>query len=153
MTIQFDHTGISPVTLKAPNSGTITRIVLPGGTPLAGQSLTATAFAGGVLSLGLDTVTGLPTGGTSGQLLRRTSSSYEWYTQPPALPSGGTTGQALVKASASDYDATWQTISGGGIGGSLDLGDLSSTTNVIDLGAITDSLSTSPLTLILQPGA
>lgn len=33
-----------------------------------------------------------------------------------ALPAGGTTGQVLAKTSATDYAATWQTPSGGGSG-------------------------------------
>lgn len=36
---------------------------------------------------------------------------------PRLLPSGGTTGQVLTKSSAADYAAGWSTPSGGGGGG------------------------------------
>jgi hypothetical protein len=152
MTVHLDHTG-NPVTLKGPaTSTTITRLQLPAGTPVAGQFMSVSNFATGVLTLGFASVTGLPTGGSTGQLLRRTSSSYEWYSLPPSLPSGGSTGQALVKTSAGDYEVGWQTMAGGGgIGGSLDLGAITDTGTSVDMGSVVDAVGTSPLTLVLQP--
>lgn len=55
---------------------------------------------------------GVPTGGTTGQYLRKTSSTnYDtaWATLPNDLPTAGTTGQMLVKNSATNYDAAWVT--------------------------------------------
>lgn len=63
------------------------------------------------------------------------------------IPSGGSTGQVLTKASGSDYDATWQTPSAGGSVDSVngqtgtvvldadDVGALPDTTTAADLGA------------------
>lgn len=55
---------------------------------------------------------GVPTGGTTGQYLRKTSSTnYDtaWATLPNDLPTGGTTGQVLSKVSSTNYDTTWST--------------------------------------------
>lgn len=52
---------------------------------------------------------GIPTGGTSGQILTKGSSTdydADWETID-ALPAGGTTGQVLTKQSAADGDADW----------------------------------------------
>lgn len=52
---------------------------------------------------------GIPTGGTSGQILTKGSATdydADWETID-ALPAGGTTGQVLTKQSAADGDADW----------------------------------------------
>jgi hypothetical protein len=54
----------------------------------------------------------VPTGGTSGQVLKKNSGTdgdYAWGAAPAALPTGGTTGQILRKNSATDGDAGWAT--------------------------------------------
>lgn len=57
----------------------------------------------------------LPSGGTAGQLLTKTSATdYDatWKTVT-SLPTGGATGQVLAKSSAANYDATWQSLVSG----------------------------------------
>lgn len=61
---------------------------------------------------------GVPSGGTSGQVLGRNSEGeLEWVNSSggggggSTLPTGGTTGQVLSKASNDDGDANWRTIS------------------------------------------
>ena len=59
---------------------------------------------------------GVPTGGTSGQVLKKASSTdydTEWGVVE-ALPTGGTTGQVLAKKTNSNYDTEWVNQSGGG---------------------------------------
>ena len=58
---------------------------------------------------------GVPTGGTTGQVLKKSSSTdfdTEWGSVE-ALPTGGTTGQVLAKASSASYDVEWVDQSGG----------------------------------------
>lgn len=56
---------------------------------------------------------GVPTGGTSGQILSKTSSTdfaSQWIAVPNApngMPAGGTAGQLLIKSGVGDYTATW----------------------------------------------
>jgi len=60
----------------------------------------------------------VPTGGTTGQVLAKTSASnyaLAWQTPasgnaPNGLPTGGTAGQVLVKNSSVDYDDSWQNL-------------------------------------------
>ena len=62
----------------------------------------------------------LPTGGTTGQVLAKSSNTNyaaAWQTPTPGLPTGGTAGQVLTKTSATDFAATWQTLTGGGATG------------------------------------
>lgn len=52
---------------------------------------------------------GVPTGGTTGQVLKKTSSTdyaTEWGAVE-AVPTGGTTGQVLAKKTNTDYDIEW----------------------------------------------
>lgn len=59
---------------------------------------------------------GVPTGGTTGQVLKKSSNANydtEWGSVE-ALPTGGTTGQVLAKASGADYDAEWIDVEAGG---------------------------------------
>lgn len=54
----------------------------------------------------------LPSGGTTGQFLKKNSNADQdagWYTVTTLLPSGGTTGQTLTKNSNADQDAGWAT--------------------------------------------
>ena len=43
---------------------------------------------------------GLPSGGSAGQILTKTSSGAAWNNAPTGLPSGGSTGQVLTKTSS-----------------------------------------------------
>ena len=64
---------------------------------------------------GADAPAKIPTGGTAGQVLKKSSDNdYEltWGSINGALPSGGTTGQVLKKSSAADYACTWGSIDG-----------------------------------------
>ena len=59
---------------------------------------------------------GVPTGGTTGQVLKKSSSTdfdTEWGSVE-ALPTGGTTGQVLAKKTNANYDVEWVNPSGGG---------------------------------------
>lgn len=58
---------------------------------------------------------GVPTGGTTGQVLKKASNANydtEWGSVE-ALPTGGTTGQVLAKKSNTNYDIEWVNQSGG----------------------------------------
>ena len=58
---------------------------------------------------------GVPSGGTTGQVLKKASNTNydtEWGSVE-ALPTGGTTGQVLAKASNTSYDVEWVDQSGG----------------------------------------
>lgn len=62
---------------------------------------------------------GVPTGGTSGQLLTKvdgTDFNTSWEDAPVALPVGGTAGQLLKKNSITDGDASWATGAKGDVG-------------------------------------
>lgn len=60
-------------------------------------------------------------GATDGQALVWNAAADKWepadVSAANGLPVGGTTGQVLTKVSGTDYDANWQTPSGGGGGG------------------------------------
>jgi len=74
---------------------------------------------------------GVPTGGTTGQVLKKASSTnydVEWANESgtvlsvdgktgnvTVLPTGGTSGQVLSKASGTDYDVEWADASGGDV--------------------------------------
>lgn len=52
----------------------------------------------------------IPTGGTTGQVLAKSSNSnyaVQWIEAPQGLPAGGTTGQVLAKSSNSNYAVQW----------------------------------------------
>ncbi len=62
----------------------------------------------------------LPTGGTTGQVLAKTSDNdgeADWTDPASGLPVGGTTGQVLAKASGTDGDVEWVDAASGGSGG------------------------------------
>lgn len=53
---------------------------------------------------------GVPAGGTTGQMLTKSSNSdyaTGWENAPKGIPAGGSSGQILSKSSASDYDVDW----------------------------------------------
>lgn len=61
----------------------------------------------------LETVSGLPVGGTTGQVLKKSSDTdgdVEWADEEggSSVPVGGTTGQVLAKTSNTDGDAAWK---------------------------------------------
>lgn len=101
-------------------------------TPTTGQVL---KFNGANWYNGTDlTSSGIPAGGTTGQVLAKvnnTDYNAHWVTDLPDIPAGGTTGQALVKIDNANYNVQWATIAGGG-GDSLwsyNAGTLTPTTN------------------------
>lgn len=49
---------------------------------------------------------GLPSGGSAGQVLKRTSNGSKWANEKTELPSGGSTGQVLTRTSSG---SAWQT--------------------------------------------
>lgn len=58
---------------------------------------------------------GVPTGGTTGQVLKKSSSTdfdTEWGSVE-ALPTGGTTGQVLTKKTSTNFDVEWADSGGG----------------------------------------
>ena len=64
-----------------------------------------------------------PTGGTTGQVLTKTSTGEEWSDAPSGLPEGGTEGQVLKRgASGAEWDdAEWLPLSGGTVSGDIEL--------------------------------
>lgn len=63
----------------------------------------------------------LPSGGTTGQVLTKTSTGEEWSDAPSGLPEGGTEGQVLKRGvSGAEWDdAEWLPLSGGTMTGDL----------------------------------
>lgn len=91
--------GFTQVTVNYTNGGSATFNVPDGATGPQG----ATGPAG----------PGVPTGGTAGQVLKKSGSGdYEtnWEDPSGGLPTGGTTGQVLRKVSNTDNDVAWQTL-------------------------------------------
>lgn len=150
MAIKLDHTGSSFRLKTAASTGTVSGFKFPSSGALSNLLSISTIDTSGIATLAFVAApVGLPSGGSTGQLLRKSSTGYEWAS---AIPAGGSTGQVLTKNSASDYDLAWTTATsgGGGIGGALDFGSITqSSAAPIDLGSVADSLSTSPLTLAL----
>ena len=66
-----------------------------------------------------------PTGGTTGQVLTKTSTGEEWSDAPSGLPEGGTEGQVLKKGtSGAEWDnADWLPLSGGEVNGEVTVND------------------------------
>lgn len=64
---------------------------------------------------------GIPDGGTTGQVLTKTSTGEEWSDAPSGLPEGGAEGQILKRgASGAEWDdAEWLPLSGGAMTGRL----------------------------------
>lgn len=65
---------------------------------------------------GGEAVTGLPTGGTTGQALVKTSdedNDVSWGLPNGVVPTGGKDGQVLKKTSATDYAMAWEDEPGG----------------------------------------
>lgn len=77
----------------------------------------------------IDEVPILPTDGTN-----------KAYVDQRMVPPGGLAGQALVKNSGTHWDVSWQTVSGGGSGGTptlinIDMGSFLTPNGFIDCGS------------------
>ena len=66
-----------------------------------------------------------PSGGTTGQVLTKTSTGEEWSDAPSGLPEGGTEGQVIKKtADGAEWDdAEWLPLSGGTMSGDINMAD------------------------------
>ena len=73
-----------------------------------------------------------PSGGTTGQVLTKTSTGEEWSDAPSGLPEGGTEGQVIKKtADGAEWDnADWLPLSGGTMTGDLTLSANGGTTTI-----------------------
>ena len=90
---------------------------IPSVTITASGDNTAKVFAFAFSNLKGADGQGVPTGGTTGQVLKKKSNTNydtEWGSVE-ALPTGGTTGQALVKHSNTNYDVEWADVGGGDV--------------------------------------
>lgn len=77
-------------------------------------------------------IVGVPTGGSAGQVLKKSSDNnydMQWGGVDGMLPKGGTKGQFLVKDTTIDHDASWQTpdtmVPAGGLAGQCLMKDTS----------------------------
>jgi hypothetical protein len=79
----------------------------------------------------------LPTGGTPGQVLTKTSTGEEWSDAPSGLPEGGTEGQVIKKtADGAEWDnADWLPLNGGTMSGDIAMGGH----KITNLGAPTNA--------------
>ena len=75
---------------------------------------------------------GIPDGGTTGQILTKTSTGEEWSDAPSGLPEGGTEGQVIKKtADGAEWDeADWLPLSGGTMSGDIGI-DIPNNTNFL----------------------
>lgn len=80
---------------------------------------------------------GIPDGGTTGQVLTKTSTGEEWSDAPSGLPEGGTEGQVLKRgASGAEWDdAEWLPLNGGTMSGDIAMGGH----KITNLGAPTNA--------------
>jgi len=133
--------GTSPNTMLASldmNSNRILNLPAPGGLLEPIRLTDLNTFSGG----GTITVQGIPSGGTSGQILAKTSSTdYQtaWTDAANNLPTGGTAGQILQKTSSANYATGW--------------GDLPSTrysANAMENASITATVAGNALTIALK---
>lgn len=69
-----------------------------------------------------------PSGGTTGQVLTKTSTGEEWSDAPSGLPEGGTEGQVIKKtADGAEWDnADWLPLSGGTVNGYINFDQVNS---------------------------
>lgn len=83
-----------------------------------------------------------PTGGTTGQVLTKTSTGEEWSDAPSGLPEGGTEGQVIKKtADGAEWDnADWLPLSGGVMDNAVEIRWGSSNGASISSGVITPEL-------------
>lgn len=79
----------------------------------------------------------LPSGGTTGQVLTKTSAGEEWSDAPSGLPEGGTEGQVIKKtADGAEWDnADWLPLNGGTMSGDVAMGGH----KITNLGAPTNA--------------
>ena len=108
------------------NTGTSTDAVLNFGIPKGEQGEQGPAGQDGTDGRdGTDGV-GVPSGGTTGQVLKKKSNTdydTEWGSDE-SVPSGGTTGQVLKKKSNTDYDTEWANDSAGMENPMTSIGDM-----------------------------
>lgn len=80
---------------------------------------------------------GIPDGGTTGQVLTKTSTGEEWSDAPSGLPEGGTEGQILKRGtSGAEWDdAEWLPLNGGTMSGDIAMGGH----KITNLGAPTNA--------------
>lgn len=80
---------------------------------------------------------GIPDGGTTGQVLTKTSTGEEWSDAPSGLPEGGTEGQVIKKtADGAEWDnADWLPLNGGTMSGDIAMGGH----KITNLGAPTNA--------------
>lgn len=78
-----------------------------------------------------------PSGGTTGQVLTKTSTGEEWSDAPSGLPEGGTEGQVIKKtADGAEWDnADWLPLNGGTMSGDIAMGGH----KITNLGAPTNA--------------
>jgi len=101
--------GTSPNQMLSPldmNSNRIINLPPPstGSEPARLQDL-STVIGGGTI-----VVNSIPTGGTTGQVLaKNTSTNFDAGWNSSGMPTGGTSNQILAKNSSTNYDATWVT--------------------------------------------
>lgn len=71
---------------------------------------------------------GIPDGGTTGQVLTKTSTGEEWSDAPSGLPEGGTEGQVIKKtADGAEWgNADWLPLSGGTVNGYINFDQVKS---------------------------
>ena len=81
---------------------------------------------------------GIPTGGSVGQVLTKTSSGSTWSDVPTELPSGGSTGQVLKKTSSG---VAWQNESSGGSSITVDSALSTTSTNPVQNKIITNAIN------------
>ena len=79
----------------------------------------------------------IPSGGTTGQVLTKTSTGEEWSDAPSGLPEGGTEGQVIKKtADGAEWDdAEWLPLNGGTMSGDIAMGGH----KITNLGAPTNA--------------
>jgi hypothetical protein len=91
----------------------------------------------------------LPTGGATGQYLKKSSSSDYMVTWGWPVPSGGSTYQVLTKNSGTDQDFGWQTISGANVSFA---GSTASTLTATNVTAAIEQVETNLQTLAASVG-
>ena len=81
-----------------------------GAVPVSTTAVSLTADATYTLAASGSISASVPTGGTAGStLIKSTSADYTgtWGVLPGLLPTGGTAGQSLIKSTAVNFDGTW----------------------------------------------
>lgn len=94
-------------------------------------------FVGGTSQSSSERLMKTPSGGTTGQVLTKTSTGEEWSDAPSGLPEGGTEGQVIKKtADGAEWDnADWLPLNGGTMSGDIAMGGH----KITNLGAPTNA--------------